>query len=313
MVNLPTHFLAWKDTFDKHLAKTLEHTWHPAMSNPQAIELLTPLKQAIHHGALLGGKRARPLCTMVVWRGLGQEPTQTALLNLAAAIELIHAQSLVFDDLPCMDDDDWRRGQPTVHKAFDEATAVLAGNALLGVSFGLAAQAAEDQGISAGTCTRLIKELSGVASLNGLVNGQYLDTQAEGLATGDEPLLETIHLNKTAALLRFSLVSPALLAGAPKEVLKALSTLGNSLGLLFQLQDDLLDIEANTETLGKTAGKDVTQGKLTYPKLLGIEGSRQKQQQLEVTIQQCLEVLETQLTTTEPLHELITWLQQRTH
>jgi geranylgeranyl diphosphate synthase type II len=241
------------------------------------------LWDALRYGTLLGGKRIRPLMALITSRLCGG--ADETILPTACAIELVHAQSLIHDDLPCMDNDDLRRGQPTVHKAFDESTAVLAGDALLAMAYGWIAQktvltSSLDEATalakpSSSTALQLIAEFSRVTSINGLVNGQFVDIHYEGKPF-DAEVLHYIHTYKTGALFTFSVKAGAILANAPEPVLNRLTDLGNALGLAFQIVDDLLDIESTPEALGKTIGKDQAQQKATYPSLFGIEVSRQK-------------------------------------
>lgn len=235
------------------------------------------LWKALRYGTLLGGKRIRPLMTLLTSRLCGGLDEQ--VLPTACAIELVHAQSLIHDDLPCMDNDDLRRGQPTVHKAFDESTAVLAGDALLAMAYGWIAQKTPLTNGSHEKLLRVISEFSRVTSIDGLVNGQFVDIYYEGKPF-DAEVLHYIHTYKTGALFTFSVKAGAILANAPDPVLSRLTDLGNALGLAFQIVDDLLDIESTPEALGKTIGKDQVQQKATYPSLFGVAQSRSKVKEL---------------------------------
>jgi geranylgeranyl pyrophosphate synthase len=186
-------------------------------------------------------------------------------VSAAAAIEMIHTYSLIHDDLPAMDDDDLRRGRATCHKKFDEATAILAGDRLHSLAF---QTIAKDENLSAETKVKLVSELTGAAAK--MVDGQHLDLEAEG-KTISVTELETIHQNKTAALIYASARAGAIIAGARETELNAISKYALSLGLLFQITDDLLDVTQTTEVLGKTAGKDKRAEKATYPALYGLE------------------------------------------
>lgn len=231
---------------------------------------------ALRYGTLQGGKRIRPLLVLETARACASEAVWDAVLPTACAIELVHAQSLIHDDLPCMDDDDLRRGQPTVHKAYDEATAVLAGDALLAMAFGLIARRTPlSDRLHAETLLSVVAEFSSVTSVEGLVNGQYVDIYYEGRPF-DAQVLDYIHTYKTGALITFSVRAGARLAGASPEELALFTQLGRNLGLAFQIVDDLLDVQSTPEALGKTPGKDQAQQKATYPALYGIESSRQK-------------------------------------
>jgi farnesyl diphosphate synthase len=229
----------------------------------------TRLQAAMRHAALLGGKRMRPLLVYATGRMLGAD--DTTLDAPASAVELIHAYSLVHDDLPAMDDDALRRGQPTVHVAFDEATAILAGDALQTLAFRQLADAPAPAEVR----IAMVRELATASGALGMCGGQAFDIDATGRG-GDIDLreLERLHAMKTGALLRCAVRLGALAGGADASAHAALDRYAEALGLAFQIRDDLLDIEADSATLGKTAGKDVAQNKATFPALLGIDGSR---------------------------------------
>jgi geranylgeranyl pyrophosphate synthase len=226
------------------------------------------LRDAIRWSLFGGGKQFRPALVFAVGRTLGAADEN--LVRTAAAIEMIHTYSLIHDDLPSMDDDDLRRGRETCHKKFGEATAILAGDALQVLSF----QAiAEDTKLSSETRIDLIQGLSRAAVR--MVVGQQHDLESEGKSLTLAEI-ENIHVNKTGALIAFSANAGAKIAGADGEVGKAISDYAEGLGLLFQITDDLLDVTASTEELGKTAGKDEAAGKATYPSVLGVEATRAK-------------------------------------
>jgi len=197
-------------------------------------------------------------------------------LPAACALELIHTYSLVHDDLPSMDDDDLRRGRPTCHKAFDEATAVLAGDALLTLAFEVVA-AHVRPAEAAARCVAALAEAAGPA---GMVGGQMADLLAQGRTDGTAAALEAIHRRKTGALLRAALKLGALSAGADEATLRALDDYGQGVGLAFQIVDDLLDVQGDEAKLGKRVGKDSTLGKWTYPGFLGVDGSRARARQV---------------------------------
>ena len=226
------------------------------------------LRDAIRWSLFGGGKQFRPALVFAVGRTLGAADEN--LVRTAAAIEMIHTYSLIHDDLPSMDDDDLRRGRETCHKKFGEATAILAGDALQVLSF----QAiAEDGRLPSEIRMGLIQGLSRAAVR--MVVGQQHDLESEGKSL-TLPEIEIIHINKTGALIAFSANAGAKIAGADGEVGKAISDYAEGLGLLFQITDDLLDVTASTEELGKTAGKDEAAGKATYPSVLGVEATRAK-------------------------------------
>lgn len=236
------------------------------------------LWDAMRYGTLDGGKRIRSVLALEACKACGGDIE--SILPTACAIEMVHAQSLIHDDLPCMDNDDMRRGKPSVHKAFGESTAVLAGDALIALAFGLIAK---ETRLNDKATTRqllsVIGDFSDVTSVQGLVNGQFVDILYEGQPFTPD-ILEYIHTFKTGALFRFSLRAGAKLAGANDAVVERFTQLGEKLGLAFQIVDDLLDIASSSETLGKTAGKDQLQRKATYPAFFGVEASRQQVEQL---------------------------------
>lgn len=227
------------------------------------------LHAAMRHTVLGGGKRMRPL--LVYASGTLFDADEAVLDAPAAAVELIHAYSLVHDDLPAMDDDDLRRGRPTVHIAFDEATAILAGDALQTRAFEILA------GADAPARLRVdwLRTLADASGAGGMCGGQALDIDATGrLQTLDE--LQRMHALKTGALIRAAVRLGALGGGASEDELAHLDTFATALGLAFQVRDDILDVESSSEKLGKTAGKDQAQAKSTYPALLGMPGAKAK-------------------------------------
>ena len=231
------------------------------------------LAAAMRHAVLGGGKRLRPLLVNAAGHAFG---AGTWLVEPAAlAVELVHAFSLVHDDLPAMDNDDLRRGKPTVHVAFDEATAILAGDALQALAFGVLADAPLD----ADRRIALVRELAFASGLAGMCAGQSLDMDATGSAV-DLAALERLHSLKTGALIRAAVRMGAIAAGAPAAAMPALDAYSSALGLAFQIRDDILDVEGDTRAIGKTAGKDVAQGKATYPALLGLDRSRSRLEEL---------------------------------
>lgn len=234
------------------------------------------LNSAMAYGTLLGGKRVRPFLVYAVGEMLGS--TCDALDPLACAVECIHAYSLIHDDLPAMDDDDLRRGQPTCHKEFDEATAILAGDALQSLAFDILSM--PNQHVDSQTQIKMINKLAKASGDHGMCAGQTLDLEAENqqvnLAT-----LEKIHRAKTGALIQVAVELGALskidLASNEQQLL---TTFASSIGLAFQVQDDILDIIGDSKTLGKPQGSDIAHHKSTYPALLGLEQAKQKAQQL---------------------------------
>ncbi|MCE7033153.1 polyprenyl synthetase family protein [Lysobacter sp. GX 14042] len=264
---------AWRDRIDAALER--------ALPDPDAGP--DTLHRAMRHAVLLGGKRMRPLLVLASGE-LAGAPAGT-LDAPAVAIELVHAYSLVHDDLPAMDDDELRRGQPTVHVAFGEATAILAGDALQALAFQVLARA------QAGADVRveLLHTLAVAAGAAGMCGGQALDLAATGNGGGMTAAgLEQLHALKTGALIRAAVRMGALCGGAPATVLDALDRYAAALGLAFQVRDDILDIEGDSRVIGKTAGKDAEQDKATFPALLGMEASRARLAELAAEMEKAL-------------------------
>lgn len=225
------------------------------------------LIEAILYSVEAGGKRIRPLIFLEILEGFGIELTE-GHFDVAAALEMIHTGSLIHDDLPAMDDDDYRRGRLTNHKKFDEATAILAGDSLFLDPFGLVANAA----LSANTKVCLIAELSQASGTYGMVGGQMLDMKGEERKLNLSEL-QMIHANKTGKLLTFPVVAAGIVANLAADDLKSLREAGSLVGLAFQVRDDILDVTATFEEIGKTPKKDLLADKTTYPSLLGLEKS----------------------------------------
>lgn len=245
------------------------------------------LHEAMRYSVLNGGKRMRPLLVYATGEALGVAPD---VLDIpAAAIELIHVYSLIHDDLPAMDDDVLRRGKPTCHCAFDEATAILAGDALQALAFQLIAQAHEQ--LSAEQRLRMLQHLSFAAGSRGMVGGQAIDLAAVGKVL-TELELEQMHIHKTGALIRSSVLLAAYTApDLPAKQLNQLDHYAKCLGLAFQVQDDILDIESDTQTLGKTRGADEAAGKPTYPSIIGMSAAKRKLNELYLEAVAALEGL----------------------
>jgi farnesyl diphosphate synthase len=262
----PNAILAsWRQRVDT----TLEH----ALLDHTLID--SRLQAAMRHATLLGGKRMRPMLVYATGKLLGADIG--ALEGPASAVELIHAYSLVHDDLPAMDNDALRRGQPTVHVAFDEATAILVGDALQSLAF----QQLTDAPLPADARIAMVRELAIASGAVGMCGGQAFDIDATGRG-GDISLeeLQQLHALKTGALLRCAVRLGAIAGHADKTARAALDRYAEALGLAFQIRDDLLDIESDSATLGKTAGKDLAQNKATFPALMGIDASRAKLSEL---------------------------------
>ena len=249
-------------------------------------ETLRPetLHKAMRYSVFAGGKRLRPVLVIAGAEAVGGTASQ--VMSAACAMELIHTYSLVHDDLPAMDNDDFRRGAPTNHKVFGEAMAILAGDALLTLAFRLVA---DNAGQSA-ALREVVMDIADAAGHKGMVAGQVADLEAEGRRVGADTV-DYIHAHKTGALIRTSLRIGAMLCGADAAQVRALSVAGADLGLAFQIVDDILDVVASSEELGKTAGKDQIQQKATYPAIHGIEASRARAAFLIRDAEEALRVL----------------------
>jgi len=257
--------------------------WLPDIENqlkwslPDSSKTPTRLHQAMRYSALAGGKRLRPLLVFASGISLGAKPED--LIMPAIATELIHVYSLIHDDLPAMDDDNLRRGKPTCHIAFDEATAILAGDALQTLAFEIMANCSLSSEIETQR-VKMISILANASGTSGMGGGQALDLEATGRKLNLEQL-SLLHSMKTGALIKASVILGAILAGVTEnKILDTLNLFAEKVGLAFQVHDDILDIEGSTEKLGKPQGSDLNQDKATYPALLGIEGAKQEAQKL---------------------------------
>ena len=244
----------------------------------EALETLLPANTAyppsIHtlmrYSTFAGGKRIRPCLLMAAYEACDGTFGDDIPVKIGAAIEMFHTFSLIHDDLPCMDDDDFRRGKPTAHKAYNEGLAVLGGDALCIVAFEVFASFGR---------TDIIIEIARALGTDGMIGGQVIDIESEGKKV-DRATVEYIHNKKTAALIRACVRIGALLANAPRETLDRLSSYGTNVGLAFQVIDDILDEESTTEQLGKDAGSDRERGKATFPSIVGMEESKKYAKQL---------------------------------
>lgn len=284
----------------KHLLEEELRTLVDKLNAPPVI------KDAMHYSLKAGGKRIRPLLLFATLDAYGINPKIG--LQAASAIEMIHTYSLIHDDLPSMDDDDLRRGKPTNHKVFGEAVAILAGDALLTYSFEVIGGISNELA-SANTKVKLVVEMARAAGTEGMVGGQVADMEGEGKALTLEEL-EYIHIHKTGKLLKFSVVAGALLAGANQTHMDNLAAFAHHLGLAFQIQDDILDLEGNQELLGKPVGSDTINHKSTYPQLLSMEGTKKVlQHQLDLSKQ----YLESTGLKTNLLKEIVNLIATRDH
>ncbi|MEZ2602159.1 (2E,6E)-farnesyl diphosphate synthase [Kluyvera intermedia] len=265
----------------------------------------TPLVDAMQYGALLGGKRLRPFLVYATGKMFGV--SMTTLDAPAAAVECIHAYSLMHDDLPAMDNDDLRRGQPTCHIKFGEASAILAGDALQTLAFSILSDAPMTE-VSDRDRLAMLSELATASGVAGMCGGQALDLEAEGQRVNLE-MLERIHRHKTGALIRAAVRLGALSAGAQgRKALPLLDKYAECIGLAFQVQDDILDVVGDTATLGKRQGADQQLGKSTYPALLGLEQARKKASDLIAEARQSLTVLAAQSLDTTALEALADYI-----
>jgi len=247
----------------KRVDQALDRWVPPESQDPSLIH------RAMRYSLFAGGKRVRPLLAIAAADAVSNDPA--GVENAACALELIHTYSLIHDDLPALDNDDLRRGRPTCHKVFGDAMAILAGDALLTLAFEVLGKL---EGIGAGQRLRLVTELATASgTVGGMIGGQVNDIQGEGQAPTAE-LLDSIHRAKTGALLRASVRMGAIYAGADDAQLGQLTCFGEHIGLAFQIVDDILDVEQSSEALGKTAGKDAAQKKITFPAVYGLERSR---------------------------------------
>jgi geranylgeranyl diphosphate synthase type II len=266
---IPVSFSHWVPLVDEALDRVLP----PSGAEPRE------LHEAMRYSVFAGGKRLRPVLALCAYSAAsGAEPV--AVLPAAAGLELLHTYSLIHDDLPAMDDDDLRRGKPTCHKVFGEATAILAGDALQ--TLGAYLLCAEPKGARwAARRNRVSRTVLNSLGSLGMAGGQVLDLRLTGAGgAADAGTLETIHRKKTGAFLEACLMAGAMWAGTSAAVRRSLLRYGRAIGLAFQVVDDILDATESTESLGKTAGKDAAQGKATFPAIWGLEASRRKAQDL---------------------------------
>jgi geranylgeranyl diphosphate synthase type II len=245
--------------------KALDKLVPPAKMFPISVH------EAMRYSLFAGGKRVRPILAIAAAEALGAR--SSGLLPLAGALELIHTYSLIHDDLPAMDDDDFRRGLPTCHKVYGEAVAILAGDGLLNRAFEVLSDPSRTKAIPPNRLLAIIQEISAASGVLGMVGGQVVDMESEGREI-DFPTLEYIHTHKTGALIRASVRVGALYAKASEKRLRALTRYGELAGLSFQIVDDILDITGKREEIGKNIGSDLKKGKKTFPSFFGLEGSR---------------------------------------
>ena len=271
----------------------------------QESRLSPALVEAMKYSLMAGGKRIRPVLCLAACEAVGGESRQA--LTAACALELIHTYSLIHDDLPAMDDDELRRGKATCHIAYDEATAILAGDALLTLAFEVLSSVDSNDGYPADQWMQVIRLISGAAGYQGMIQGQMLDIASEGKAL-DADELETMHRLKTGALIEASLAAGAVLGGADSRQAELLRDYGRKIGLAFQVTDDLLNVEGNPELMGKAVGTDSERDKSTYPSVMGVEKTREFSKKL---IQEALQTLETFDKQADPLRAIATYIIER--
>lgn len=274
---------------------------------PDSDDPSTQLPVAMKYAVTNGGKRVRPVLAYATGKALGISIER--LDTPACALEMMHAYSLVHDDLPAMDDDDLRRGKPTCHKAFDEAIAILAGDALQALAFTVLALNPDPE-LSDQAKLLMIKELGGASGAEGMAAGQAIDLEAVGNTLNLEQL-ENMHRHKTGALIKASVLIPAMMTLQPGDTtLQRLDDYAAAVGLSFQIVDDILDVVSDTETLGKTQGADIALNKPTYPALLGLEGAREHAQNMHNKALAALQGLGAEF---DELRNLSTYIVERTH
>lgn len=283
-------------------SRLVNATLEQLLQNSQPDETIS---KAVKYSLMAGGKRIRPVLCLAASEAVGGNPKDA--LRAACAMEMVHTYSLIHDDLPAMDDDELRRGKPTCHVAFGEATAILAGDALLTMAFEILASVPFKNGNQAAKWLEVIRIIAIAAGSRGMVQGQMLDIAAEGslLNLGD---LESMHRLKTGALIEASMQCGALLAEADQAQLGYLKTYARSIGLAFQVADDILNVEGNPAVMGKAVGTDRLNKKSTYPSLLGLDASKQFAQKL---IHQALQALEAFDNKADPLRALATYIIER--
>jgi geranylgeranyl diphosphate synthase type II len=264
------------------------------------VKLSNSLHRAIRHSLLDGGKRIRPILSIAAFEAVGGKGDH--ILPFACALEMIHTYSLIHDDLPAMDNDDYRRGKPTCHKMFGEAIGILAGDGLLTEAFKLMTNRSnwDDPSNDKALILDVVHEIAQAAGISGMVGGQVADIESEGKEI-DLPLLQYIHTHKTGAMILASIRVGARLGGASGETLRAFTRYAERIGLAFQIIDDILNVEGKATALGKSTGTDLSRGKATYPSLLGVEESKRRAAEL---VESAVESLKPYGPGADPLREI---------
>jgi geranylgeranyl diphosphate synthase, type II len=276
---------------------------------PKSMDSQTTLHKAVRYSLFAGGKRIRPILSIAAFEAVGGKGD--GILPFACGLEMIHTYSLIHDDLPAIDNDDYRRGKPTCHKVFGEAIAILAGDALLTEAFHLMTQpsARASQPGAEGLILELVNEIARAAGLSGMVIGQVMDIESEGKEI-DLPTLEYLHTNKTGKMILAAIKVGARLGGARGEALRGLISYGEKIGLAFQIADDILNVEGKADVLGKNTGTDVTRKKATYPGVLGLQESKRRGAEL---VDRAVDALSLFGPEADPLREIARFVVAREH
>jgi geranylgeranyl diphosphate synthase type II len=287
--------------------KALEKYFPSRLASTGEVEFPESLSKAIRHSLLNGGKRIRPILSIAAFETAGGKGD--GVLPFACALEMIHTYSLIHDDLPAIDNDDYRRGKPTCHKLFGEAIGILAGDALLTEAFGLMTDRQLHKGFfnDGWLIIDIINEVAQAAGIFGMVCGQVLDVESEGKKV-DFPTLQYMHNHKTGALILTSVRLGVKLAAGDEKTLRAFTRYGESIGLAFQIVDDILNVEGEARLLGKKTGSDLSKGKATYPSLLGLEESKRRAEEL---LASAIDALSPYGSEAEPLREIARFIIQR--
>ena len=275
-------------------------------SLPAEDMLPVSLHRSMRYSVFAGGKRVRPILMLAACEAVGGNTEQA--MPAACAMEMIHTYSLIHDDLPAMDDDDFRRGNPTNHKVFGEAVAILAGDALLTEAFILMSSPEWGVKTDSDRVRAVIREIAHAAGSCGMVGGQVVDMESEGNKEIDLATLQYIHTHKTGALMKASVKAGAILGGADAAGIDAMTRYGEAIGLAFQIADDILDVEGTTEEIGKDAGSDAERGKATYPALVGMADAKRRAAEL---VEIALESLEPFDAKADPLREIAKYIVYR--
>ena len=273
---------------------------------PAESDLPHNLHKAMRYSVFAGGKRVRPILMLAACQAVGGDTTLA--IPAACAMEMIHTYSLIHDDLPAMDDDDFRRGNPTNHKVFGEAIAILAGDGLLTEAFKLMSDPRFAARVPAEARLAVIQEIAACAGSCGMVGGQVVDMESEGKPDMDLATVQYIHTHKTGALIKAAVVAGALLGGADERKLAAITRYGAAAGLAFQIADDILDIEGTTEEIGKDAGSDQARGKATYPAVMGLASAKEEARAMMDEAFKALEIFGAEA---DPLREIASYIVTR--